>query len=79
MMRHSSHGNNVPVEHGGDAAKVAMLEVAGQVVAGWLCDESKSEGVNREGCVWYDINAQKARWSGWQSEFKLARATEWRI
>lgn len=52
MLRHASHGSSVPAEHGGEAARDAILQVAGQVTAGWLCGESKSDQGNREGCVW---------------------------
>lgn len=79
VLRHASHGSNLEAKHGGVEASDAILQIAGQVTAGWLCGESRSDDGNREGAVWYDVNEEAAYWSGWQPQFNLETAAEWKI
>lgn len=72
LLRHCSHGTKVEPEFGGDAARDAILNLAGETAARWLVEDGEGEGEGREGGIYWD--GEKAVWTGWKGKFGLRQA-----
>lgn len=75
-LRNTSHSSNLEEKHGGEKGRDQMLNMVGELSTSWLAYHSENDTVEREGAIYYDMNADQAAWTGWKGVYGLKEAAQ---